>query len=165
MKKPRIEAFIPSRVPELRSPLDNLPAISPPTPKKGTDSRGEDAHAHSETTAGSIFPKQPQDDPKNNISTDTVISRYHDTTIPENTDDTIEAIRKAVKHLGKEAATYRFTEEEKKALSNVVFVYRNKRVRTSENEITRIAINFLLEDYRSRGEQSLLAKVLEKLKE
>lgn len=165
MKKPRIDAFIPPKVPELRSPLDNLPTISPPALKKEPDSRGEDAHAQAETTAGSIFPKQPQDNTKDATNTDTMVSRYHDTTMPEDTGDIIEAIRKAVKHLGKEAATYRFTEEEKKALSNVVFAYRNKRVRTSENEITRIAINFILEDYRSHGDKSLLAKVLERLKE
>jgi hypothetical protein len=32
-----------------------------------------------------------------------------------------ESIRKAVRHLGKEAATYRFTQEEKKALADIVY--------------------------------------------
>lgn len=163
MKKPRIDAFDPSKVPGLGSPLDNLPPISPPIRKKEGIQDGT-IEPQGETGSGSIFPKRSQDDVKDKVTSDTVVSQHHDTTIPA-TDGTVEAVRRAVKQLGKEAATYRFTEEEKKALSNVVFAYRNKRVRTSENEITRIAINFLLEDYHSRGEQSLLAKVLEKLKE
>lgn len=163
MKKPRIDAFDPSKVPALGSPLDNLPSISPPIRKK-EDVQDAKTHSQGEVSTGSIYPKHSQADVKDKEINNTVVSRHHDTTIPY-TDDTVEAIRRAVKQLGKEAATYRFTEEEKKALSNVVFAYRNKRVRTSENEITRIAINYLLEDFRSRGEHSFLAKVLERLKE
>ena len=85
---------------------------------------------------------------------DPVVSRYQ---------DTIEIIRKAVKELGKEAATYRFTQEEKRMLADIVYAYRGRGIRTSENEITRIAINALVEDYRQNGENSTLAKVLERL--
>ncbi len=85
---------------------------------------------------------------------DPVVSRYQ---------DTIEIIRKAVKELGKEAATYRFTQEEKRMLADIVYTYRGRGIRTSENEITRIAINALVEDYRQNGENSTLAKVLERL--
>src|SRR2546430_14442599 len=81
----------------------------------------------------------------------TVIPRHHDTMASLNQDNTIETIRKAVKHLGKEAATYRFTQEEKMALSDIVYTYKGQGVRTSENEITRIAINFLVEDYKENG--------------
>ncbi len=59
---------------------------------------------------------------------DTVVSRHHD--------EQIEVIRKAVRQQGKEAATYRFTRDEKKALAEVVYACRNKDIRTSENEIT-----------------------------
>ncbi len=85
---------------------------------------------------------------------DTVVSRHQ---------DTIEIIRKAVKELGKEAATYRFTQEEKRMLSDIVYSYKGRGIRTSENEITRIAINALVEDYRQNGENSTLARVLERL--
>lgn len=93
----------------------------------------------------------------------TVVPRHHDTMIPRYPDEFIESIRKAVKQLGKEAATYRFTAEEKKTLADLVYTYKNMGIRTSENEITRTAINFLLEDYQQNGASSILAVVLERL--
>ncbi len=95
----------------------------------------------------------------------TVVPRHHDTMVSHNDDSLIETIRKAVKHLGKEAATYRFTQEEKKALSDIVYTYKGRGVKTSENEITRTAINFLVEDYHQNGDNSILARVLERLNE
>ena len=77
----------------------------------------------------------------------------------------VQRLRKAVKHLGKEAATYRFTEEEKEALADAVYTYGRQKYRTSENEIVRIGINWLLEDYQASGEESVLHKVLEALHE
>ena len=63
-------------------------------------------------------PKQPPNhdtmQPRNH---DTVVSRYHDTTI--------ETVRKAVKVLGKEAATHRFTIEEKRAHSPIWCMHIN----------------------------------------
>ena len=38
--------------------------------------------------------------------------------------------------LGKEAATYRFTQDEKRALSGIVYAYKEQGIKTSENEIT-----------------------------
>jgi hypothetical protein len=84
-----------------------------------------------------------------------VVSRYHATTV--------ETIRAAVKLFGKEAATYRFTAEEKKALTNLVYTYRTQGIRTSENVITRVGVNFLIADYEENGENSILHKVLEAL--
>ena len=94
---------------------------------------------------------------------DTVIPRNHDTTTPRYHDTTIEAIRKAVKQIGKEAATHRFTEAEKKAIASIVFTYKNQGVFTSENEISRIAINFIIEDFEQNGEESVLAKAIKAL--
>lgn len=95
------------------------------------------------------------------------IPRYRDTTVVTTTPRAKESIeettRKAVKQFGKEAATYRFTVEEKKALSDVVYTYQQRGVRTSGNEITRIGLNYLLEDYHRRGEQSILAQIIELL--
>jgi hypothetical protein len=78
-------------------------------------------------------------------------------------DDLIETIRRAVKPPGKEDATYRFSAEEKKALADIVYSYGSAGLKTSQNEITRIAINNLLEDYRTNGAQSVLVRVLEQL--
>ena len=94
---------------------------------------------------------------------DTVIPRHHGTMTPRYHDTTIEAIRKAVKQIGKEAATHRFTEAEKKAIASIVFTYKNQGVFTSENEISRIAINFIIEDFEQNGEESVLAKAIKAL--
>ena len=87
--------------------------------------------------------------------------RYRDTTDTE----PVEAIRKGVRELGEKAATHRFTHEEKEALADIEYTYRKQYGwQTSENEITRIAIRWLIEDYRGNGENSVLHKVLKALK-
>lgn len=78
-------------------------------------------------------------------------------------DDIIEVIRKAVKFVGKDSATYRFTPEEKKALLELSFTYKMQGFKTSENELVRIAINFLLEDQKLNGRNSVLQRVLDAL--
>ena len=75
----------------------------------------------------------------------------------------IELIRRAVKDVGKESATYRFTPEEKKALLELTFTYKVQGYKTSENELTRIAVNFILEDHKQNGRNSILEKVLQAL--
>jgi hypothetical protein len=100
-----------------------------------------------------------------------VVSRYHDTTTPRHHDTTvsryhdtiIEAIRKAVKQIGKEAATHRFTVAEKQEIANIVFTYKNQGVFTSENEVSRVAINFIIADYKENGEESVLARAIKAL--
>ena len=104
--------------------------------------------------------KKQENQPSNS---ETVVSRYRDTTIPQLPDTIIESVRKAVKQLGKEAATYRFTQEEKRALSDIVYTYKSTGIRTSENEITRTAINFLVEEYKQNGANSILALVIARL--
>lgn len=75
----------------------------------------------------------------------------------------LETIRKTVRQVGKEAATHRFKAEEKAALADIVYVYSRKGRKTSENEMTRIAVNWLLLDYQERGDGSMLAQVLDAL--
>jgi hypothetical protein len=94
---------------------------------------------------------------------DTVVSLNHDTTTPQDDYNIFELVRKSVKQIGKEAATHRFTLEEKNELADIEYTYKRQGIRTSENEITRIAINYFIEDYRQNGEQSLLAKILKRL--
>ncbi len=93
---------------------------------------------------------------------DTTIPRYHDTTVPSE-DELLEAVRRAVKQIGKEAATQRLTLEEKKALRAIEFTYAQQGIMTSGNEIIRIGMNYLLQDYQRHGETSILAKVLKRL--
>jgi hypothetical protein len=84
-------------------------------------------------------------------------------TLASNQDSMIETIRKTVKSLGKEVAFTRVTPEEKGRLSDIVYTYKRQGMKTSENEINRIAINFLIEDYTKNGKESVLAKVIEAL--
>lgn len=101
----------------------------------------------------------------------TVVSSNRDTMTPRHqqknpsSDNTtiIEQIRHGVKQLGKEAATHRFTVEEKKALSKIIFTYKTQNIRTSENEIARIAINFIIADYDQHGKKSVLQQALDAL--
>ena len=83
---------------------------------------------------------------------DTVPPRYHDTTV--------ETIRRAVKARGKEAATHRFTATEKEAIAEIVYACKRQGLRTTENEITRVAVNFIVHDYQVHGKDSLLVRVL-----
>jgi hypothetical protein len=77
----------------------------------------------------------------------------------------VERLRKAVKTSGKEAATHRFTSREKARIAEVVYTYGRRGYRTCENEIVRVATNWLLEDYRAHGQGSVLHEVLRALKE
>lgn len=120
-----------------------------------------------------VTPPMKQKNPRKEkkVKQEGMVSRHHDTTQPSNHDTTvawyhdtiIELLRKTVKIVGKEAATHRFTVEEKKAIKKIVFTYEDQGILTSENEITRIAVNFLIEDYEQNGEMSLLDKVLKAL--
>lgn len=96
---------------------------------------------------------------------DTMIPRYHDTVVPRHHDTTVQKIRSAVKQFGKEAATHRFTPAEKKAVADLIYTYKLRGIRTSENEVARIAIHALIEDYQANGEESTLDKVLKALNE
>ncbi len=96
---------------------------------------------------------------------DTTIPRHHDTTVSRYQDTIIEIVRKAVRDFGKEAATHRFTVEEKRAIADLIYAYSGRGVKTSENEITRVAVNFIVADYRENGENSILDKVLKALNE
>ena len=94
---------------------------------------------------------------------DTMVPRNHDTMLPWYHDTIIEIVRKAVKEFGKEAATHRFTPEEKRGVADVIYTYHGSGIRTSENEITRIAVNYLIQDYKENGENSVLDKILKAL--
>ena len=96
---------------------------------------------------------------------DTMTPRHHETTVSRYHETIIETVRKAVKDFGKEAATYRFTLEEKKALADIIYAYKSQGTQTSENEITRIAVNFIVNDYRDNGKNSILDRVLRALEE
>jgi hypothetical protein len=125
---------------------------------------------HPDTAIKSTFPSNPPSRDSSIVeaaSPDTVIPRHHDTVkptkIPRHHDMMVASIRHAVKGIGKEAATHRFTLEEKKAIADIVFTYKMNGTKTSENEVARIAINFIVADYKDNGKNSVLEKVLQAL--
>ena len=74
--------------------------------------------------------------------------------------ETIEAIRKVVKAPGREVSFVRLTPEEKTRLGDLVYTFKRQGQKTTENEINRIALNYLLHDFQEHGERSVLARVL-----
>ena len=153
------------------SPLHEEPKRSHETTPQPLKTPAPDGETSAQKPApGSELPPAPQK--KEPLSSrDTMTPRHHDTMQPRNHDttpprqelDIIEVVRKAVKQIGKEAATHRFTLEEKHLLADIEYTYKRQGIRTSENEITRIAINYFIEDYKQHGEESMLAKILIKL--
>ncbi len=167
---------------EKHSPPSSVGSI-PSTAAAEKSSPGSEAKK--EPAAGSPRSEDKPSDAMNTAVTpryhDTTRPRSHDTTAPRygepikppsddnreprNQDRLIETIRKAVRQIGKESATHRFTQEEKRALAGVIYTYKARGIRTSENEIARVGLNFLLEDYHAHGETSILARVLKQLNE
>ncbi len=86
----------------------------------------------------------------------------HDTIEGNSEEDLVDAVRLALKELGREAGTHRYTAAEKQALEELVFEYHRRGVETSGNQIIRIGLNYLLEDYRLHKNASILARVLER---
>ena len=91
--------------------------------------------------------------------------RRHGVTISPTQADTdqIENLHRAVKQSGKDHSTYRLTVEEKQELARIVYSYGERGIKTTFNEITRVGLNWLLEDFRARGDDSILARVLARL--
>ena len=108
-----------------------------------------------QTSSAQVAPSPPPVIDNDPIDSGVVVSRYHGIII--------ENIRRCVKEFGKEAATHRFTLAEKRAISSIIHSLGMQGVRTTENEITRIAINFIINEYNQKGKDSILALVLQAL--
>ena len=86
----------------------------------------------------------------------TLKSSHHDTMIA--------SISKVTREIGKEASTYRLTNKEKTALVEIIYHFRMRNVRLTENEIARIALNFIIDDFKYQKKDSILARVIDYLK-
>ena len=80
--------------------------------------------------------------------------------VPSVDADTVATIRQVIKVPGREVSYLRLTPEEKAHLSDIVYTYKRQGQKTSETEINRIALNYLLLDYHEHGQHSVLARVL-----
>ena len=93
----------------------------------------------------------------------TMISRAHEPMAPRYSDELIDGIRKAVKAVGREDSTIRLTREEKMELRSIAYTFERKGQPISGNVLHRIALHFVLTDYRENGEESILTRVIEAL--
>lgn len=75
-------------------------------------------------------------------------------------DSLLAEIRRTIKVQGKEVSYVRLTQEEKNQLADIIYSYKRQGVKTTETEISRIAINYLIEEYRANGQASILARLL-----
>jgi hypothetical protein len=53
--------------------------------------------------------------------------------------------------------------EEKRVIADLVYAYKRRGIRTNENEITCIAVNFILQDNQESGKNGVLEKALKAL--
>ncbi|MHB1356699.1 MAG: hypothetical protein ACYCZF_12080 [Anaerolineae bacterium] len=106
--------------------------------------------------------------PSNPSNHTTKVTANQPATIVDNqttkTRDMVRLIRGCVHHIGKETATSRFTRDEKDGLLEIVYQQGKVGIRTSENEIVRIGLNWLLHNHRLQGEGSMLSLVLAALR-
>lgn len=152
MKKPRADAFDPKHT--LTTPLEGLPAIEKPKEPAAKAKSARAERPADKSKKGEVQPRA--DGSKTPRRQPTTVSRHHDTMVSSS----VEFVRAAVREVGKEAATHRFTAKEKRAVAGIVFTYTTQGIRTSENEIARIGINWLLRDYEDNGEESFLHQTL-----
>lgn len=137
------------------------PPVSPPPVEAISESRPEE---------NSLPPVQPHVEHKDTKASETTIKPAHSkastdaSKLAKEQAETIEAVRKVVKLVGKEPLFLRLTPEEKREVSSIAYtfneLYSSGGRKTTENDIGRIAVNYLICEYRENGEQSILAKVL-----
>jgi hypothetical protein len=78
--------------------------------------------------------------------------------------DSVEALQQSLKTIGKEIYYIRITPEEKANIEDVLHTLKRRGLRTSGNELGRIALNQLLADYEAHGEESILIRVLARMR-
>lgn len=77
--------------------------------------------------------------------------------------DVVEEIRRLIKVTGREVTYVRLTGTEKEQLADTLYTLKKQGKRTTENEISRIAVNFILQDYQANGDASILSRVIDAL--
>lgn len=81
-------------------------------------------------------------------------------TPPPSDQSVIEELQRALRAVGKEIFNVRIAPEEKRRVDAAVHAFKTSGVRTSANDLGRVALNYLLADHDSHGEQSILSRVL-----
>jgi hypothetical protein len=100
------------------------------------------------------------------------IPLYQSTNIPEQQGVMIAAIHKALRDKSNDAASYRLSKIEKQRLTVVLHELKigsllnpdQLNLSSNENEVARIALNYLLNDYQEHKDNSILVRVLTSLR-
>lgn len=111
-----------------------------------------------------LFQRKVEEGVKNEKAPGENTERKHDTMTPHYHDSMIAKIARSVRDVGKEVSTYRLTPQEKTALVEIIYHYRMRNCRLSENEIARIAINLLIEDFKTDKKSCMLSRIAEAMK-
>ena len=120
--------------------------------------------------------EKPTQAPQQRPSGDTVTPRLHETMKPSKhasnrepaiaiSEEIVAAVRQELRQPGHRQATYRMTAKEKKGLKDLRLKYFDdeRGLITSDNEMVRAAVNFVLKDFEENKGKSFLARVLEAL--
>jgi hypothetical protein len=155
------------------APASSEPVFTPPIPAKEEPQQDNEPISPSASPAPSpTAPVKKAAQPlEHNIPHTSKLASKQDSKLASNhasmlalLPDVLEAIRKIVKNPGKEEVLYvRLSKEEKDRLADISYTYKRQGIRTSDNEVVRVAINALLEDYKTNRENSLLAIILASL--
>lgn len=82
------------------------------------------------------------------------------TPVPTAGSDSLAEMQQTLKTIGKEIYYVRVTPDEKARIEDVIHALKRRGLRTSANELGRIALNQLLADYEDQGEESVLVRML-----
>lgn len=126
-------------------------------PSRRSDSSNPTSNEQHRRTTAAHHSSEPATDPVGNVTDSPPMPVLHDR------EATIEQIRKVVKVTGKEVSFMRITPQEKQILGDIVYRYKQMGKKTTENEINRIALNYLIADYQANGDESILTSVIDAL--
>ncbi len=128
---------------------------------KGNDKPEKKAKVAETTTDSPVSSTQP-------TQTGINIPSYQPTNIPADGSNEIASIHKALRQTSSTAASYRFSTIEKQRLEVALFELKTRSmrtrdaqdIRTNENEVVRISLNYILDDYKAKGDESVLVRAL-----
>jgi hypothetical protein len=149
---------VPSDVTVPQEQSTDTVATDQPAVKKPANNKRTSAVSRQKKAAASVVSDSKQD-----IELASMLASKANSELSSYPTELVDTIRKIVKLGGKEVSFVRLTPYEKSSLSDIVYTFRKAGNKTTENEISRIAINFIIEDYNQRKTDSLLAKVLASL--
>jgi hypothetical protein len=167
MKNPRVEDFDPKAATRLKSSFDDMPPILPPERRVQSDGAPTqpEAHVPASQKPGNPGMRQP------------VMPGLREPGKPETREPGNPTLREAGTPGTRDAVnpgpdftqvplrkeTFMFTHEESDELEDAKINLRRRfDVRTTKNDIARVAVQAAIADYKKRGEQSTLVHILRK---